>query len=200
MTPMSVRHWLPALVIAGLVAVVGYQAGASRPAAIEPARIATVDIQFVFQGLNRRQAADDRLVALATELDEEATGLKEEIEALNNDLEIFPAGSAKHQELLEQIGRVSFDLSAHLEFASQKLDREKARTLRVIYADIKSAVAAWSRQNGVDLVVVNDAVVPVPRDASENETMRQISARRLLYSDSVIDISREMINFMNSSP
>ena len=52
-------------------------------------------------------------------------------------------------------------------------------------------------EQSYDFVIVDDSVVRLPTDVSEAETMRQISARRLLYTDPRVDITRDVIEWMN---
>ena len=54
-----------------------------------------------------------------------------------------------------------------------------------------------SRANGYDIVLVDDTVAELPEDTTEAETMRQISARRMLYANPQVDISDELIVRMN---
>lgn len=163
----------------------------------QPTSLATVNLEQVFQGLNLRLQADEQLVKVAGELDARSEELRGLIEDKNADLDLFPAGSTKHQQTLSEVARLSYQLQAHLDFAVQKLDFEKAITLRGIYSDIKVAVSQIAQERGIDVVVVDDSVVALPREANETETMRQISARRLLFTNNGIDITNDVVAYMN---
>jgi Skp family chaperone for outer membrane proteins len=162
-----------------------------------PSSVATVNLEQIFQGLDLRLKADEQLVKVAGELDARAAELRGMIDDKKADLDIFPKGSTKHQQTLSEVARLSYQLQAHLDFAIQKLDFEKSITLRRIYGDIKAAVSQLAQTNGYDIVVVDDSVVSLPTDANETETMRQISARRLLFTNNGIDITKDVIAYMN---
>ena len=140
---------------------------------------------------------DAELILLAESLDGQGDGKREEIEMLAQDLELFPPGSPQYQSASQDIAKRTFELQAFLDFTVRKLDLRKARTLRTIYGDIKNSVAAIAEDQSYDFVIVNDSVVTLPTDVSEAETMRQISARRLLYANSQVDITRDVIERMN---
>ncbi len=183
------------LLAAGLLA---FRTMANRSAApVEPAVVASVNLEEIFVGLAYRSAADVELIRFAEDLDGQGDGKREEIEMLAQDLELFPPGSPQYLSASQDIAKRTFELQAFLDFAVRKLDLRKARTLWTIYDNIKKTVAALAEDQGYDYVIVDDSVVRLPTDVSEAETMRQISARRLLYTDPRVDITRDVIERMN---
>ncbi len=183
------------LLAAGLLA---FRTMANRSAApAEPTAVASVNLEEIFLGLAYRSAADAELILLAESLDGQGDGKREKIEMLAQDLELFPPGSPQYQSASQDIAKRTYELQAYLDFAVRKLDARKARTLRTIYEDIKKTVGAIAVDQGYDFVIVDDSVVRLPTDVSEAETMRQISARRLLYTNPQVDITRDVIERMN---
>jgi hypothetical protein len=55
-----------------------------------------------------------------------------------------------------------------------------------------------AEQNQYDIVFVDDSIAALPENTTESEMMRQISARRMLYSSPRIDITDFMIAQMNA--
>jgi Skp family chaperone for outer membrane proteins len=191
-------NWPAAFLLVLLAGFVAYQTQAHRPASSAPPTIvATVNIERLFQNLDERSAADTRLTRLAEELDAETQRRQEEIERLNEELEIYAPGSRQHRELNEQIALKGYQLQAYLDFAMRKLDSEKSKFFRGLYDRIKQAVAAAAAENGYDVVFVDDSIVDLPRDATEQEMKRQISARRMLFATNQIDITDQLVGRMN---
>jgi Skp family chaperone for outer membrane proteins len=191
-------NWPAMFLLVLLAGLMAYQTQAHRASSsAPPTAVATVNIERLFQNLDERSAADTRLKALAEELDAETQRRQEEIKRLSDELEIYAPGSKQHQELNEQIALKGYQLQAHLDFAARKLDNEKAKFFRGLYARIKQAVAATASENGYDVVFVDDSVVELPRDATEQEMKRQISARRMLYATNQIDITEQLVERMN---
>lgn len=198
MTAKTNRFNWPATILLALFAgYVGYSSQANR-APTAPAVIATVDLERVFQGLDERKAADDRLTKLAGELDRKGQEKRKEVNLLSEDLELFAPGTPQFQQTSAELAEKGYRLKAYLDFAVRKLDAAKSRTLHELYEDrIKPVVAEIAQENGYDLVVVDDSIVGLPTDASESEMMRQISARRLLWSNPLMDITDDIIARMN---
>ncbi|HVP74364.1 MAG TPA: hypothetical protein VMS30_11540, partial [Phycisphaerales bacterium] len=63
---------------------------------------------------------------------------------------------------------------------------------------IRKAAEAVAMERGYKVVFVDDSIAPIPAGTSEEMT-RQISARRMVYTSSDVDITDEMIKRMNAS-
>lgn len=180
-----------------LAGIVVGQTQANRPATAEPSALATVNLETIFQRLDERGAADSKLLSIAEELDAERLRRRETLEALRDDLEMFGPGTPKFVQVNQDLARETYQLQAFLDFASRKLDVHKSKELRELYRRIKATAAEYALENGYDVVFVDDSVVPLPNEGTEAETMRQISARRTLFSNPAIDVTEDVINLMN---
>ncbi|MBT8485025.1 MAG: OmpH family outer membrane protein [Phycisphaerales bacterium] len=194
------RHsisWPAAFFLMLLAGIVVGQSQANRPATAEPSALATVNLETIFQRLDERSAADSELLRIAEELDATRQARRDELEGLREELDLFAPGTPKHDELSQQLARQGYQLQAFLDFAGRKLDVHKAKALRELYRRIKETTSQYALQNGYDVVFVDDSVVPLPNEGTEAETMRQISARRTLFSNPAIDVTENIINLMN---
>jgi Skp family chaperone for outer membrane proteins len=192
-------NW-PMLIMAGLfISLAAYQSVAIRnlEALIKPAVLVTVDLERVFNNLDEREAADVELQRLAEQLQSQGNRRAEEIDGIREDLEIYTPGSDEHQEMLTKLAMTSHDYRAFVEFSRMRIDASKAVTMRRIYSSIKAAVEREAQAKGYDVVFVNDSLAPLPT-ADEVETSRQISARRMLYSNPQLDITQDIITRMNN--
>jgi Skp family chaperone for outer membrane proteins len=183
------------LVIAGLLVVQARAFNAMQ--SLPPAVVATVDLEKVFAGLSEYVNANDRLQELGNELDAKRERLREEIATLEEERELYAPGSEKQQETDAKIAFKSYQLQAYVEWAARKLEAEKARVLRDLYSRVKDAISQMADENGYDVVFVDDTVVAIQQTNSEQETMRQISARRMLYTAEAIDVTQAVIDRMN---
>jgi Skp family chaperone for outer membrane proteins len=191
-------NWSAGLLAAVLALHMGYTSYAVRQAApLAPATLATVNLEQVFAGLDARAAADTRLAALAEELDGQAQAQRDEIALLEQDLEIFQPGSEEYEQTSASIAEMTLKRRAFIEYSARRIDAEQSRVLSELYDTIKEVLAALSTEYGYDIVFVDDSVVQLPRNVGEQEMMRQISARRMLYTNPAIDISQELIVRMN---
>lgn len=191
-------NWPAAIMLVCFVGFAVYQSHATRPVVVaKPSAVATVNLEMLFKNLVERSAVDARLVAMAEELDGNGLEMRAELDALVQDLELFSPGSRQYEDTSKQIAERGYRLQAYREFAVRKLEVEKAAALRDLYARIKDAVRDLADQEGYDLVLVDDAVVPLPTDATESDTWVQISARRTLHANPQIEVTDTLLRLMN---
>jgi len=197
------KHWRarlnwPALVLGILLVwTLGYQTYALQNTRFEPSVIGTIDIERLYNSLKVRENAESELQARAEQLQTQIEQRESEIKRLEEDLNIFEPGSEQYRKALEQYSLKSLRHRARVEADRRILGAQRALKLRQIYREIKSAVAQYAKENGIDVVFVNDSISAIP-EANEQETMRQISARRMLYADEQVDLTQTIINRMNN--
>ncbi len=188
--------------VALLVAVVtllGYQSWAMRQqTTLTPAIVACVDLEKVFNGLTANKNADASLKATAEALTAEGNKKAETIKQMEADLADLAEGSARYRELQDSALLEAQKYRAYVEFSRAKIDAERARTIKRIYVDIRTAAQEMGVSNGYDLVLVNDSLAEIP-PGTEEEMNRQISARRILFASERIDITKDVIAYMNAA-
>lgn len=195
----SLINW-PAIVLAvAFCALAGYQTMAMRELArLQPAVVATVDIERVFAQIEERVAAEGTLDTVRQQARSETEAKARALRALEEELELHPTTSDKYQEILERLSLQAHDYRAFVEFSRRKIEFEEAQTLRRIYGSIKAAIRDEASSNGYDIVFVNDSLGEVPM-ADVAETSRQISARRMLYTNPALDITDAIVARMNAA-
>jgi Skp family chaperone for outer membrane proteins len=180
-----------------LVTLIAHQTLATAAAPTGPSVVATLDLERLFDGLDGRARADADLQAMAEELDAEGVAKRDAIDALKAEMEIYAIGSDKYNEAMEALSLMVLEFEAFMEFGRRKIDVEKALSIKRIYIDIRDGVRNVAQNNGYDVVLVDDSVVQMP-SGSEADVKRNISARRILYANPTIDITDELIQFMNT--
>jgi len=161
----------------------------------DAAVVATIDLERLIDNLDAMQAANAELAQAAESYQSQIQRQREELELLYEETELL-VGQQKDAKLAEA-ELLADELRVSTDFASGKLEEMRVRALRGIYEDVRIAAARVSQANGWDLVLVNDALVEVPPVASQQELMRQISARRVIYGDSRIDVTDVLITALN---
>jgi Skp family chaperone for outer membrane proteins len=172
----------------------------ARPAVpTQPTVVATVNLEVIFNNLPQKKAADDELTAFAGELQQQQDKTRAEIDRLAEELGGLAPGTAAYQDKSRQWHRKSFEFQAQIEHNRLKLDNRKGMTLRNLYLAIKAEAKALSDEQGIDIVMLDDAVVDVEL-GSEADVSRQISARRTLHCNPEIDVTQELIERLKRSP
>lgn len=189
---------------AGLLAAAVVGAGASvvvgtpAPAPMAPPSstvVTVIDISRVLQGLKEREARDQELQASERELTTKASDLKKEIEADRASLESLPDTADKlaaARRLREKMFRADFEL----DFSKAVLGEKQAEGMKELHAKIVDAAGRLAKARGYHLVLSSDMAVPVR--GNMDELSRTISLKRFVYVDAQLDITDELIAFMNN--
>lgn len=194
-TNLSVPVLLLTLALVGVIAVQSYALGRASP---RPTVVAVVNLEKLYEGLAERAEEDERLSAIARELQDQIDIQVAEIGVLEEDVQVYPVGSDKYEEVVGKLQFKSLDHQAFTEFSRRKMDVQHAVVLKRIYLSIKDAAAVMAMEQGYDLFFVDDSLAALP-DGTEAEVRRQISARRMLYSNPEIDVTTELIARMNEA-
>jgi Skp family chaperone for outer membrane proteins len=211
-------NWTNLCLLGALVAVIGYQSQANRAAPpaspapppaspsaaappkgpTQPAVIATFDLERTFNSLSEKHAADQALQKQADEMQVKGDEQSKAIKQMQADLEVLQPGTAKHRELSDKIAQATMDFRAYVEYCKAKLDSDRAKTMKRIYLNIRKAAGEIAEQNHYAIVFVDDSIANIPQ-ANEEETNRQISARRMVYTSAEIDVTDQIIHYMNGA-
>jgi Skp family chaperone for outer membrane proteins len=184
------------ILIAAFAAVAA--AAVLRPAApaIDPSKVATVDLEKVFTSLKRYESGLAKVKTLNESLESQVKAAESKVRNLQSDLENFSDGSKEQAEALGQLQNAAGELRAVQQFVGAKLEIEKARMLRDTYLAIKDAVRRLAEREGLDYILLDDSVVEMD-PANASNTMSQISARRFLYASPKHDVTNQLIGLMN---
>ena len=191
-------NWPTALALLAVVAMMGYQTLAMRPQkTLQPAIVATVDLEMVFNSLTEKTKIDSDFKAMGDRLFAERDKKAESLKQMEADLGDLAPGGPKFKELQDQTLLEAERLRAYNDYMAAKLDVERSKTLKRLYLAIRKSVDAMAKSNGYDIVLVNDSIAEIPNGSSEEMT-RQISARRVLYAAPTVDITADVITYMNA--
>lgn len=184
-----------AAVVAGLaVNAIGTPAAERLGPPASPV-IAMVNLPKVLEGLKEREAKDKDLDTGKQALQKKADDAKKSLDGDLQQLKLMPDNDAKlvaAKAYREKVLRTNFDL----DFEKQLLAEQQAEGLKDLYAKVSSACAALAKARGYNLVISNDEEVPVR--GNTDEATRTISLKRFLYVDSGMDITDELVQYMNN--
>ena len=180
-----------------LVGLTAYESSAIRNTLkAAPIAAGVVNLELVFAGLTERAEADANLKQMAESLQVDGEQQGQLIQDLAADLEDYPSGSDKYQQVLEEYSLKSLEYQAFLEFSRQKISIEKSLIYKRIYQSIRDSAAEIAKEDGYQLILVDDGVGDLP-PVAEAEMVRQISARKVLYADAKIDLTETLLARMN---
>jgi len=201
MTTSSLRSARPGslavVVAAGMVLLGGFAfLGGASLLANKPAVAAAVDLEKVYDGLEEQKAADAALESMAAAMNADGEKRRKALDDLRAELESFKPGSPAFRETSNKIELELLRYNALVEFNRQKIEARRAEYIRGIYARVKETLATLSKEQGIDIVFLDDSIAPLdPSDAQR--TMQQISARRMLYCNPSLDLTELLTTRMN---
>ena len=175
-----------------------FMAGYAAQARLNPAVIAFVDLEKVFEGLDSMETSEEAIMALAKQIEDQTTSMEEELELLQAELESLEPGSDAMESMNNNVIGVAGRLRAYQKYATLILEREQANDLKATYDAIREAAGRFADREGIDFVVMNDAMVAMnPTDSAG--TLQQIASRKFLYANPTMDITDALIAMMNDS-
>jgi len=176
---------------------IAWQSSANRRfEPLRPTVMAFVDIQRVFNSLEERAQMISDAEAFAEELQEEKIARRHKITDIDSEIELYKDGSKKRKELVQKQKLDALGYSVFAECCEIKLKRFEARAIRSMYDNIRVAAEKLSKENGWDVVYVNDSVVELP-DKDNPNIMGEIASRRVLYANTEFDVTDQLIEYMN---
>lgn len=162
----------------------------------QPAVLASVDLERLYNALDRQAEADAEVQRFTDQLNAQTEQMRRAIDDLRVDLDSFQPGSADYKRLQDELELAAMNFRAQVEFNKSKIEAKRAELIRNIYNQIKEAISSYAQANGIDAVYLDDSKPPIEL-ADPQRTMQQISARRMLYSADALDITDALIQVMN---
>lgn len=182
------------LVTASLVWRAGAQNGVQPP---RQARIATIDIPRLIAALDERAPREQQLQTFINNLNDELKAKGEEMDSAKADMQLLVAGTPERRRKAEEVTRMRIDLEVQGRWSEQLIDRRRAEVFADLFEKIRDATAKVAQQRGFDLVFSSDVGGDIPRD-QEAQIRSVMSARRMLYVSSELDITDDIVRLMNN--
>lgn len=205
MRNLSKNSGLGLAIVAGAVlsitALTGWHAGATATTASlapEPARIATVNLEKLVEGLQEIKDRDGAVRAKGQERQSEINSLTDELKKIDTELEALPKGSKERREKVAKGLELRRLADARLNVYQQLINLEKGEILADIYKKIGDTAAKLAEREGYDLILMDDRVIKLPENAQDSDVNMAIQAKRVIYARDSIDITDRLLTVMNS--
>ena len=181
-----------------LVGMMAWQSHALKQVApSEPTVVVSIDIERVFSSLEERAFEIAKVQAIVTEMENDLKSSRTHIESYEQEFELYQPGSEKWDELMQEQQLAALEYESKVEYSRRRAVREEAKSMRKVYASIRSSAKKLSEQNGWDYVFVNDSLVALP-DNNNVDMGAEISSSRLIYANEMFDITDVLVEYMNA--
>ncbi|MBG83864.1 MAG: hypothetical protein CMJ40_04870 [Phycisphaerae bacterium] len=159
--------------------------------------VAVVNLEKTFNGLEEWVSVEAQLLEMGSELEEEAVRRREEVEEMLADTEDYPVGSDKYKEAERKYEMAALEFQAYVALHQGRRMEFNDTQIKAIYDKIKTSAMDMANEQGLDLILVDDSVVPIPEDAKD--ILAQISSRRVLFAREQLDVTEALITRMNAA-
>lgn len=176
-----------------VMSVSAQTAGSNPP----PTRVATINIVRVFDSLNEKKGADADLELLGKRLDDKRKQLEQELERLRQELKDYKPDSDVFKETQENMLKKAMELRSQSEYMEQKLQLEQRLRTGQVYRHIVASIEAYSKQSGIIMVLVADEI-DITGSRTQAELLTKIAMRKVVYAHESLDITKAVIEKMNS--
>lgn len=210
MKPAIARPMLALAAVACLTAVAWRAGAANQQRAVAPrTAVAIVDVRKVILALSEREVRLAEIDKKQAEARDELEKLKKEHEALVENGKAMGIKPGTPEFIDHQVKLLTIENEGRTKLAaSQYLTATQQGLLLVdLHNKMVSAIQTIAQRDGWDLVLYDNrgaSVIPeindIPEGASYDQVIdRAIQARRILYASSAVDITQEVITFMNNA-
>jgi Skp family chaperone for outer membrane proteins len=180
--------------------VAGYAAVAATSQMKPPTVVVTFDIEQVISDLTERADSETKLVKLIMDIEETAKAKYDAVAKLEEELDA--TSDADRPIVSEELDKLKLEALSYQRFASARVDIERSLMYRDLYQKIQTSVQAIAKQNGYDLVLINDVqreilVNPKANVSREFQVREQLQVKRIVFSSSQIDITEQIVSHMN---
>lgn len=182
-----------------ITALLAWTAGASssRPPA-QPTAIATVDIMDVIEGLNERSVLEGQLEARMEARQAQLNEVLDQLKALDADLQMLNPGTDEHREKMQEGIEKQALAKTRREVLSQIVSIDNGTVMEKLFSKIETAIQDIADREGYDIVLFDDSSFEVPENAPNQDVVRAIITKSVIYRHDSIDITQQVITLMNN--
>jgi Skp family chaperone for outer membrane proteins len=163
---------------------------------VHPAIIGSVDLEKVFNEINRRAEAETELEELAERFQQEGEALRLIAEQTKMDLDMLVPGTDKYEDAQDAWTQAVLNFRAAVEFSKAKLDAKRAEARKEIYQAIVDEAAKFAAANSVDYILADDSTIDL-LEGTDLQVVQQMSLRRLVYANPSYDVTDDLIAWIN---
>lgn len=199
---MNANRWLPMLTAAAVVAAtaaVSLRGGA--PPAHPPASpvVVTADLERVFNAMNMLKDAEGAVEKKLQPYKDQAEKLKQEAEKLKQDVDSLAPGTKKHEEAQKALSKKAWEYRAQVDFITARLDAARGEARITLFQRIQEQAAAFCLDSGYDLLMADDSRLAL-QPGTDLQVVQQLALRRVVYSNSAMDVTDALIKWINTHP
>lgn len=203
---MSQSSWRrPGVLLATVaVALSAYSAVsvASRPPTIvaAPTAVGIVDLERLIGSLAEVKAQQTQMDNRGKELQLQVEEIKKAFETAKSEYDVAAANDPKKLEKRFRAEELAVRFESHKQGLTKVMAVERGQYIRSLYARITESVEKLAKQQGLQLVTLDDRSFKVPAEAGLTDTQlnQVIQNKKVLFAENSVDITDQLAQLMNN--
>jgi Skp family chaperone for outer membrane proteins len=151
--------------------------------------VAVIDLNRIFKESKSFREEMEKMKADVVKAEENFKKEREKIKSQREELEKLPAGSDDRAEKEEYQSKLEAALAASINVQKAKFLRQEAALYLKTYQRIETEVAAYAKENGIDVVVR----LQTDLDANKPDSVLQRVNRTVVWASPEADITSSII-------
>lgn len=179
----------------GVVGVLVAGVAAASDAADSP-NVAVINLSVVFDQYRLTKDLEAKFTTRQRQMESEAQRQRDEIEVKRQALASFKPGTDDYNARRDEVTKMVIEYQIRTEVQKEQLRESHKQWLLKIYQDVRGAVAAVAKEDGVDLVLTYEEVTA---DAPDSKALRQqLLLEKVFYFGEKLDLTEKVISRVNA--
>ncbi len=195
MNKLSINYRILTILLCSIVSIVAFNS-IHQDASAEGLKIGVVDINNIFDNLDKRKDLDEQLKATETEFKNEIESKKQIMIDLNEETQLLDLGSEARNRNMEILERKNVELEGYAKFAEKQLTKKYKDAFEEIYAEIVKEVDSFGKEGNYSVIIKKEK--PNLQSNQLSDLQFKIGIRTVLYNSSAIDVTPLITDRMNT--
>jgi Skp family chaperone for outer membrane proteins len=158
--------------------------------------VAVINLSVVFDQYRLTKDLEAKFASRQRQMEAEAQKQRDEIEVKRQALASFKPGTDDYSARRDEVAKMVIEYQVRTEVQNERLRESHKQWLLKIYQDVRSAVAAVAKEDGVDLVLTYEEV---SADAPDSKALRQqLLLEKVFYFGDKLDLTEKVISRVNA--
>lgn len=193
------------IIAAGLLGAAALHRGADADAsnvyvAPAPINVGLVDLALLMNNLQELKDRNDQTMGKGKSLEGRLEEVKTQMKTIETELkEVIPETDTKLRlEKVAQQFELQATYEARLKAYQRIIDLDHGDILNDVYPKVVDAIKRFASKEGLDVIMVDDRPIPLPRNGTVKDYNEIIQRKRILFARDGLDLTEQLTTMMNN--
>ncbi len=200
-TPIAAASILAAGILGAGALHRGADADASNVyVAPAPINVGLVDLALLMNNLQELKDRNDQTMGKGKSLETKLEEVKTQMKSIETELkEVIPETDTKMRlEKVAQQFELQATYEARLKAYQRIIDLDHGDILNDVYPKVVDAMKRFATKEGLDVILVDDRPIPLPRNGTVKDYNEVIQRKRILFARDGLDLTEQVTTMMNN--